>query len=267
MPDTCHIVIPARYNSSRLPGKPLKLIAGKPMIERVYRQAQKTAISSICVATDDTRIQQAVEAFGGQVVMTREDHQSGTDRLAEVCEKQGWDDNDIVLNLQGDEPLIPPGVIQLLAQLASDSQAPICTLATPIQAEEDIFNPNVVKVVLDNDGKAHYFSRAPIPWDRDRFQRQGTTSLSSSEDTIQGNLSAPYYRHLGLYAYRVKTLKAIPRLAPCVIEQAESLEQLRPLYHGIAIQVGIIDDAPHHGVDTEEDLLRVSAFFTESAAE
>jgi 3-deoxy-manno-octulosonate cytidylyltransferase (CMP-KDO synthetase) len=253
MSDTVHIVIPSRYNSSRLPGKPLKLIAGKTMIQRVYEQAAKSGIKSICVATDDLRIQAEVESFGGLVVMTREDHQSGTDRLAEVCEKQGWDESDIVLNLQGDEPLMPPEVIQFLADIASKTDAAISTLATPITTIEDIFNPNIVKVVMDATGKAHYFSRAPIPWDRDEWA-ENKSEVSST----------PRYRHLGMYAYRVSTLKKIPELPACEIEKIESLEQLRPLYNGIEIQVGIIDEAPDHGIDTEEDLLRVNAVFSES---
>ncbi len=258
MSDTIHIVIPSRYNSSRLPGKPLKLIAGKSMIERVYEQAVKSGIKSICVATDDDRIQTEVKSFAGQVVMTRADHQSGTDRLAEVCELQGWDENDIVINLQGDEPLMPPEVIQFLADIARKTDAAISTLATPITTIEDIFNPNIVKVVMDAQGKAHYFSRAPIPWDRDSY------SWPPAESNTESPAPAQRFRHLGMYAYRVSTLKKIPQLPSCEIEKIESLEQLRPLYNGIEIQVGIIDDAPDHGIDTEADLLRVNALFTES---
>lgn len=254
MTDTIHIVIPSRYASSRLPGKPLKLIAGKTMIERVYEQAQKTGIESVCVATDDERIKEAVESFGGIAVMTREDHVSGTDRLAEVCEIQGWNDNDVVVNLQGDEPMMPPEVIQFIAKIASETSAAISTLATPITTMEDVFNPNIVKVVMDAAGKAHYFSRAPIPWDRDNYQWGSDLA----------NSPTPRYRHLGMYAYRVSTLKKIPELAVCEVEQIESLEQLRPLYYGIDIQVGIIEDAPDHGIDTEEDLLRVNEVFKAS---
>ncbi|HEC04869.1 MAG TPA: 3-deoxy-manno-octulosonate cytidylyltransferase [Thiothrix sp.] len=257
MSNTLHIVIPSRYNSSRLPGKPLKLIAGKTMIERVYQQAVKSGIESICVATDDVRIQKAVEDFGGQVVMTREDHQSGTDRLAEVSEKQGWDDDDVVINLQGDEPLMPPEVIQFLADIAVKTDAGISTLATPIWTMDDVFNPNIVKVVMDATGKAHYFSRAPIPWDRDNW-------LAMTEE-VKGKSATPRYRHLGMYAYRVGMLKKIPTLPPCEVEKIESLEQLRPLYNGIDIQVGIIENAPDHGIDTEADLLRVNALFSVSS--
>ena len=260
MSDSIHIVIPSRFNSSRLPGKPLKHIAGKTMIERVYKQALKTGIDSICVATDDARIQAEVERFGGQVVMTRVDHLSGTDRLAEVCELQCWDDNDVVINLQGDEPLMPPSVIQFLAGIANTSDAGIATLATPITRMDDIFNPNIVKVVMDAMGKAQYFSRAPIPWDRNHFSCAKKYNPSDSSEI-------PRYRHLGMYAYRVAMLKKIPQLPPCELEQIESLEQLRPLYHGINIQVGVIDEAPDHGIDTAEDLLRVNALFSDSASE
>lgn len=246
-----HIVIPSRYDSTRLPAKPLRLIAGKSMIERVYQQANKSKIDSIYVATDDTRIYKAVEAFNGNVVMTRKDHLSGTERLAEVCEKMQWDDEDIVINLQGDEPLIPPEVINQLANEATLSHAEITTLGTPIESVEAIFNPNIVKIVLDAKQQALYFSRAPIAWDRDSFNWQEQKGASQS----------PRYRHLGMYAYRVKALKKIPLLPPSPLEALESLEQLRPLYHGMKIQVAIVDKAPQHGVDTEEDLIRVNAHF------
>ncbi len=230
------------------------------MIERVYQQAKKAAIQSIYVATDDTRIQRVVEGFGGQVILTREDHLSGTDRLAEVCTLQGWPDDDIVINLQGDEPLMPPEVIRFIADLAANTDAEISTLATPIHQIEDLMNPNIVKVVLDADYKAHYFSRAPIPWDRDHFHW-----FSVGETPAPDFSSGQHYRHLGMYAYRVCTLKLIPTLPPCGLERVESLEQLRPLYHGINIQVGIIENAPDHGIDTEEDLLRVNALFSDTS--
>lgn len=243
---TVHIVIPARYGSSRLPGKPLKLIAGKTMIERVYRQAEKSGFESIIVATDDQRIADCVKDFSGHAVMTRDDHPSGTDRLAEVATLSGWNDDDIVINVQGDEPLLPPETISYLAELSAKSEAPLSTLACQIHEANDVFNPNIVKVVMDHRGYAHYFSRAPIPYNRDQFAEQ------SLGDTA-------YYRHIGIYAYRVRTLKKIPTLTACPLEQAESLEQLRPMYHGIEIQVGILDEAPPHGVDTAEDLAHIEA--------
>ncbi len=209
------------------------------------------ASHNVLPQTDDSRILAAVHAFKGQALMTREDHISGTDRLAEVAELRQWEDDDIVINLQGDEPMMPPEVIQFIAQLASDTDAGISTLASPINTLEDIFNPHIVKVVMNATGKAQYFSRAPIPWDRDNFSLEATNKHQAKQS------NTPRYRHLGMYAYRVKTLKQIPSLPPCEQEQLESLEQLRPLYNGIKIQVGIINDPPEHGVDTEADLQRV----------
>ena len=174
MNNTVHIVIPSRYDSSRLPGKPLRLIAGKPMIEHVYAQARKTGITSIVVATDDQRIYNVVSDFGGNAVMTRSDHESGTDRLAEVCELKGWDENDRVINLQGDEPMMPPEMIMLLADLLAKTDAGIATLATPILEVEDVFRPHIVKVVTDVNGNALYFSRAPVPWDREQFSSEAS---------------------------------------------------------------------------------------------
>lgn len=244
-----HIVIPARYGSSRLSGKPLLMIAGMTMIERVYRQAEQSEVGDVHVATDDQRIFDAVERFGGSAIMTRTDHASGTDRLAEVCELKNWSDDDIVLNLQGDEPLMPSEVIRYLAELSAETDAGLSTLATPIHDTHDAFNPNVVKVVLDAQGKALYFSRATIPWYRDQYP------VADSHDIKQ----TPSLRHLGMYAYRVSALKRILTLPACKLETAESLEQLRPLYHGMSIQVGVIEEAPAHGVDTPEDLQRVEA--------
>lgn len=252
-----HIVIPSRYNSSRLPAKALCLIAGKPMIQRVYQQAIKSNITNITVATDDQRIFDAVKSFDGNVIMTSKEHLSGTDRLAEVATKLQWHDDDIVINVQGDEPLIPPAVINQLAKEAALSTADITTLGTPINSMDDIFNPNIVKIVLDAKQQALYFSRAPIAWDREHYQWQEQQPKSSP---------SPRYRHLGMYAYRVKALKKIPLLPPSPLEALESLEQLRPLYHGMKIQVAITDKAPQHGVDTQEDLLRVNQYFTDSTS-
>lgn len=249
---TVHIVIPARYGSSRFPGKPLKYIAGKTMIEHVYRQAEKSGFESITVATDDQRIASCVAGFSGTAMMTREDHPSGTDRLAEVATLLDWDDDDIVINVQGDEPLIPPETISYLAELSENSEAPLSTLACQIHEARDVFNPNIVKVVMDHRGYAHYFSRAPIPYNRDHF----------AEQSLGGTA---YFRHIGIYAYRVKTLKKIPTLSISPLEQAESLEQLRPMYHGIEIQVGILEQAPPHGVDTAEDLAQVEAILATSS--
>ncbi|RUM94928.1 MAG: 3-deoxy-manno-octulosonate cytidylyltransferase [Thiothrix sp.] len=245
------VVIPARYGSSRLPGKPLRLIAGKTMIEHVCLRAQESGAQEVIVATDDKRVADAVSKFGGDVVMTSAEHLSGTDRLAEVAQIKGWLDSDVVVNLQGDEPLMDPALVGLVADdLCSQVSAGIATLATPITQSEDIFNPGIVKVVTSKSGRAIYFSRAPIPWVRGDFDGP---DVSSPADSISA------FRHLGIYAYRVKVLKKITSLPVCAIEKAEALEQLRALWEGIDIHVSIVDNAPTHGVDTEEDLERVIA--------
>ena len=245
------VVIPARFGSSRLPGKPLKLIAGKPMIEHVCLRAQESGAQDVTVATDDMRVADAVRKFGGDVIMTSTEHFSGTDRLAEVAQIKGWSDNDVIVNLQGDEPLMDPALVRLIADdLCAHVSAGIATLATPITQREDIFNPNIVKVVTSKSGRALYFSRAPIPWVRGDYD-----DLDTSEHL--GANSA--FRHLGIYAYRVSVLKKITSLPACAIEKVEALEQLRALWSGIDIQVSIVEKAPMHGVDTEEDLARVNA--------
>lgn len=243
------IVIPARYGSSRLPGKPLLDICGKPMVQHVWGRAQETGTdpANIWIATDDQRIVDVVEGFGGQVILTATDHVSGTDRLAEVADKLQWHDDDIVVNVQGDEPLIPAKHIQAAAErMQQDSQAGIATLCCPIETAEDIFNPNCVKVVQNVAQHALYFSRAAIPWDRDNFS-----------DKQYRQISEHWRRHLGLYAYRVATLKQLASLTPAPVEILESLEQLRALYHGIKISLVHVDEAPAHGVDTQADADRV----------
>ncbi|MEQ1740331.1 MAG: 3-deoxy-manno-octulosonate cytidylyltransferase [Methyloglobulus sp.] len=242
------VVIPARYASTRLPGKPLLNIAGKPMIAHVCARAQQAGAEDVVVATDDERILQAVTDLGMQAVMTRPDHQSGTERIAEVAELCGWAGHEIIVNLQGDEPLIPPEIIkELAAVLDGQQQAGIATLAAKILDFEEIFNPNAVKVVLNKDGYALYFSRAPIPWDRDGFAKQ---PKHVSE-------KMPYYRHIGMYAYTVDFLKRYCQWESSVLETVESLEQLRILWQGEAIRVKVVDKAPAAGVDTAEDLARV----------
>jgi 3-deoxy-manno-octulosonate cytidylyltransferase (CMP-KDO synthetase) len=243
------VVIPARYASTRLPGKPLLDIAGKPMIVHVCEKAQQAGAEDVVVATDDDRILQAVSKLGVRAVMTRSDHQSGTERIAEAVEQCGWAVDDIIVNLQGDEPLIPPVIIQELAKvLAGQQQAGIATLAAKILDQDEIFNPNAVKVVLNKDGYALYFSRSPIPWDRDGFAGQ--------ERHISGKMS--YYRHIGMYAYRVDFLQRYCQWQPSILESVESLEQLRILWQGEAIKVKVIDKTPAAGVDTAEDLVRVN---------
>ncbi|MDD3354583.1 3-deoxy-manno-octulosonate cytidylyltransferase [Zoogloea sp.] len=246
------VVIPARHSSSRLPGKPLLDIAGKPMILRVLERAADAGAEDIWVATDHDGIAGVVRAAGAQVVMTSPDHPSGTDRLAEVAGVLGWSDDTVVVNVQGDEPLIPPDLIgQVAAELASDPEAAIATACHPISSPEEFFNPNVVKVVLDARGRALYFSRAPIPWARDAF--------ASATTTLPAGFSA--CRHIGLYAYRAGFLKRYSGLAPSPLEQWEALEQLRAMAHGFPIRVMLLDHAPPAGVDTAEDLARVRQVF------
>lgn len=242
------VVIPARYASTRLPGKPLLTIAGKPMIAHVCQRAMEADAEEIFVATDDERIFQTVCDLGIKAVMTRPDHQSGTERIAEVAQQCGWAGNEIIVNLQGDEPLIPPATIREVADaLAGQQQAGIATLAARIIDVEEIFNPNSVKVVLNKAGYALYFSRAPIPWERDTF--------AQSVRKPSGKL--PYLRHVGMYAYTVDFLNRYWSWEASPLESVESLEQLRILWYGEAVFVKIVDKTPDAGVDTEEDLRRV----------
>lgn len=246
------VVIPARYGSSRLPGKPLLDIAGKPMVMHVYERALLSAATDVVVATDDERIADAVRGYGAPVVMTRADHPSGTDRLQEVAEQLGWQADDIVVNVQGDEPLIPPSVInQVAANLAEASEAGIATLAEPLHDIEQLFNPNIVKLVRDVNDFALYFSRAPMPWARDAF--------ALSRQHLPEQALALYLRHLGIYAYRVGFLHDYVSWPPAPIEQLESLEQLRALYQGVRIHVGVANASLPPGVDTQADLDRVRA--------
>lgn len=246
------VMIPARFASSRLPGKALADLAGKPMIVHVAERARESGALRVCIATDDGRIREAVERHGFIAVMTRPDHPTGTDRIAEVVESQGFDPEDIVVNVQGDEPLIEPGLIRAVAGLLSDTpEVAIATACHPIHEAAEMFDPNVVKVVLDREGYARYFSRAPIPWARDAF--------AASTGALPAGL--PCYRHIGVYAYRARFLSTFPRLAPSPLEQFEALEQLRALWHGFAIAVAVRQDAPHPGVDTPEDLERARAWF------
>ena len=242
------VVIPARYASSRLPGKPLQDIAGKPMIRHVWEQACKSSARQVVVATDDARIVEACHGFGAQVLLTRADHNSGTDRLAEVAAALGLAPDAIVVNVQGDEPLIPPAIIdQVAANLAANPQAAIATLAEPIDDVAALFNPNVVKVASDRNGLALTFSRAPLPWARDAF--------AVSREQLPANV--PYRRHIGIYAYRAQFLPDFVAWGPCWLEDTECLEQLRALWHGVRIHVADALQRPPAGVDTREDLERV----------
>jgi 3-deoxy-manno-octulosonate cytidylyltransferase (CMP-KDO synthetase) len=245
------VVIPARFASSRLPGKPLADIGGRPMVLHVLERALQAGAESVVIATDDVRVQQAVEAAGHQALMTSPDHQSGTERLVEVAETLGWPDDTLVVNVQGDEPLIDPALIREAArQLVLHDDAVMATLAHPIHDHADFINPNVVKVVADQAGYALYFSRAPIPWPRDAF---------AAQQAMPHELGA--LRHIGLYAYRAGFLRTYASLAASPLERHEMLEQLRVLWHGHRISLGITPMAPAAGVDTPEDLARVRALF------
>lgn len=245
------VVIPARMASSRLPEKPLADIGGKPMVVRVAERAAQSAASRVIVATDDERIASACRAHAIEVVMTRADHPSGTDRLAEVAALLSLPDDAIVVNVQGDEPLIEPALINQLAQLMAQRPVPMATVAHRIHSAAEMFNPNVVKVVLDKHGKALYFSRAPIPYARDAF----------AADSSELPAGLPVYRHIGMYAYRAGLLHTYNSLSPAPLEQFEALEQLRMLWHGFDIMVECIAEAPSAGVDTPEDLARVRDYF------
>ncbi len=246
------VVIPARFASSRLHGKPLADIGGKPMVVRVAERARASGAAAVWVATDDQTVFDAVKRHGHQAMMTRADHATGTDRIAEVAQKLGLADSDIVVNVQGDEPLIAPGLIREVAQsLAEHAEASIATACHPLADAESLRNPNVVKVVLDHAGHALYFSRAPIPYPRDGF--------AINQDVFPAGL--PSYRHIGIYAYRARFLQLYSRLEPAPIERFEALEQLRALWHGHRIAVAVTAHAAEAGVDTAEDLERARRSF------
>ena len=247
------VVIPARYASTRLPAKPLLDLGGKPMVVRVAERARLSGAEEVWVATDNHEVWAAAEAHEVAALMTRGDHATGTDRLAEVVVQRGWPGDAIVVNVQGDEPLIEPEVIVQTARQLATSGADIATVAHPIVDAADFFNPNVVKVVCRADGDAAYFSRAPIPYARDHFAREG------GGETLPANF--PAYRHVGLYAYRASFLKAFAGLTAAPAEQFEALEQLRALWHGYRISVALVDAAPATGVDTPEDAEQMRKLF------
>jgi len=243
-------VIPARYASARLPGKVLLGIGGKPMIQWVYERACASRAGEVLIATDDLLIVSAAHSFGAQTIMTAPTHRSGTDRIAEVARLQGWKDSDIVVNVQGDEPLIPPALIdQVGAMLESNPGARIATLATAIGSIAEFMDPNAVKVVTDREGRALYFSRAPIPWDRD-----GATAGVVSQRSFSGAR-----RHVGIYGYRVGGLLRLAALEPTSLEQREKLEQLRALENGFEIRVADSVEPPGPDVNTAADFERVGA--------
>lgn len=248
------VVIPARYASTRLPGKPLADIVGKPMVIRVMEQAKKSGATRVIVATDNQQVFDVVSSYNGQVVLTSEKHNSGTERLAEVIEKCGFSDDEVIVNVQGDEPLIPPTIIDQVANNLVQFNTGMATLAVPIDSVEEAFNPGAVKVVMDKNGYALYFSRATIPWERDRFAK--------SKDSI-GDF---YLRHIGIYAYRAGFIRRYINWQPSQLEQIEMLEQLRVLWYGEKIHVEKAKEVPAIGVDTPEDLEKVRAIFLANKA-
>lgn len=251
------VVIPARYASTRLPGKALADIAGRPMVVHVCDRAKESGASDVIVATDDERIAAAVAAHGYAFAMTRADHASGTDRIAEVVQQRGWPDEAIVVNVQGDEPRLPPQLIRSVAErLETENEAAIATACHPIRDAQEMFDPNAVKVVLDQAGRALYFSRAPIPWARHGF----------ATDRTRLPAGLPAYRHLGLYAYRCGFLRRYATLPAAAIEKFEALEQLRALAHGLRIAVEVTHEAPEAGVDTPEDLEKTRRAFASARA-
>ena len=246
-----YVVIPARYASKRLPAKPLKEIAGKPMIQHVYARACESEAAKVVIATDDARIETVARGFGATVCMTSAAHNSGTDRLQEVAAQLALAPSDIIVNVQGDEPLIPPAVINQVAKnLAANTFASVATLSEPIHNLEDFRNPNIVKVVADQRGNALYFSRAPIPWPRDYFAQANVSVLPAD---------FPAQRHIGIYAYRVALLNRFITWPQATLEKIESLEQLRVLANGEAIHIAEACAQVPGGVDTEADLLRIKA--------
>ncbi|PCH60107.1 MAG: 3-deoxy-manno-octulosonate cytidylyltransferase [Gammaproteobacteria bacterium] len=249
-----NIIIPARYASQRLPGKPLRDIAGKPMIQHVYERACQSGAKEVVIATDDRRVFDAAEAFGAIACMTSDQHRSGTDRIAEVIELRTYADDEIIINMQGDEPIMPSQLLTTAAEHCNNSDADIITAAEWITDSDDIFNPNVVKVVVDDEGYALYFSRAPIPWDRNNF----------GEDNRPNKMvERSYRRHIGLYAYRAGFVKQYVSWSPGKLEVLELLEQLRALEHGKKILVFDTPCDPGFGVDTEEDLAKVIALLNQ----
>ncbi|MBT5219509.1 MAG: 3-deoxy-manno-octulosonate cytidylyltransferase [Woeseia sp.] len=234
------IVIPSRYASERLPGKPLREIGGKPMLQHVHERGIESGAVEVVIATDDDRIAEMAESFGAKVCMTSAEHKSGTDRLAEVAFAKGWADEKVIVNLQGDEPLMPAQLIDQCAALLDEERADVATLASPLRSKRDFDNPNVVKVVIDDDGFAMYFSRAAIP-----FSRSGETDDLAKSSALH---------HHGIYAYRNNVLQKIVAAEQSKLEIAEQLEQLRALSLGLKIKVGIPDVRPGPGVDTEDDL-------------
>lgn len=250
------VVIPARLGSTRLPRKVLRLIDGKPLVQYVWQAARASGADEVVIATDSVEVLEVCRGFGAEVRMTRAEHGSGTDRVHQVAVDSGWRDDAVIVNLQGDEPLMPPALIREVAGLlVQDPAADIASLCHPLTAAEDFTNPNVVKLVMDARGYALYFSRAPIPWPRDTSR--------ADHAALPTGLA---HRHIGLYAYRVGALARFSALPPANLEQCEALEQLRALANGLRIRMGVTPQAPPRGVDTEEDLRVVTRYLTDQAS-
>ncbi len=250
------VAIPARYASTRLPGKPLRLLAGRPLVAHVVSRALESGAADVVVATDDERIADAVRSLPVTVCMTDSALASGSDRIAACAEQLAWSDEQVVVNVQGDEPFVPMQGIHAAVETLTQGQAPVATLATPLRQVEELFNPHCVKLVRGIDGRALYFSRAPVPWPRDAF--------ASARDALPQDV--PFLRHVGMYAYRAGFLRRYARMQPTTLERTEALEQLRILEHGHAIQVGMIPEPFPAGIDSEEDLLRAERHVREHAA-
>lgn len=250
------VAIPARYGSTRLPAKPLRDIAGVPMVVRVAQRALLAGASQVVVAVDDQRIADALAGQGVDICMTRSDHASGSDRLAECAAHYAWPADAIVVNLQGDEPFAPPAGIREVARALAEDDAPMATLATPITDTYELFDPNVVKLVRMINGRALYFSRSPLPWARDAF--------ATNRDALPEGL--PFLRHIGIYAYRAGFLQTYTSLSRTPLEQAESLEQLRVLEHGYPIAIRLTPEPFPPGIDTEADLQRAEAWLSQSSS-
>ncbi|OOF37580.1 3-deoxy-manno-octulosonate cytidylyltransferase [Rodentibacter heidelbergensis] len=248
------VIIPARFASSRLPGKPLAEIAGKPMIQHVFEKAQQSGANRVIIATDNENVASVAQGFGAEVCLTSEHHNSGTERLAEVVEKLAISDDEIIVNIQGDEPLIPPVIVRQVAENLAKFNVNMATLAVKINEAEELFNPNVVKVVTDKDGYVLYFSRSVIPYDRDQF--------IGLQEITKATLANVYLRHIGLYAYRAGFIKKYVQWSPTQLENLEKLEQLRVLWNGEKIHVELAKEVPAVGVDTPEDLEKVRSILT-----
>jgi 3-deoxy-manno-octulosonate cytidylyltransferase (CMP-KDO synthetase) len=243
-----HVVIPARFAASRLPGKPLLDVGGRPLLHWVWECARASGAASVVVATDDARIQRAAKGFGADVAMTSPEHASGTDRVAEVVRARGFGADEIVVNLQGDEPLMPPAVpAEVAAALRLNPRSDIATAAAPMASLREFLDPSCVKALRGRDGNALYFSRAPVPWPRDNVADERPTAFVDA------------WRHIGIYAYRVRSLLELAGWPPTPLESIEKLEQLRALEHGMRIYIVTLKEAPPAGVDTPEDIERVRA--------